>query len=193
MKSRGGGQTVSEPIQHINARIGKMTYQLTTSDDPQKMRDIAVTADAMMAKIAKRQPNLNQVSLAVLALVNAVGMMEESHDKLQITLSERDFAKQTNEEIRAELIRLREQFWQLKKELLYYQNLCDIYEMKLADRLSGGDEDDQSARRYRRSRRTEMGDYQLTIEDALVNEPQDVQPTDEDSVLSSVEQTDSDV
>lgn len=68
MKNRGGDETVNASIQHINARIGKMTYQLTTTDDPKKMRDIATTADAMMAKVAKRQPQLNLVSQAVLAL-----------------------------------------------------------------------------------------------------------------------------
>jgi len=44
---------VNASIEQIQARIGKITYQLTTSDDPQKTRDIAATADAMMKQVAK--------------------------------------------------------------------------------------------------------------------------------------------
>ncbi len=156
-------------VERVRVRIGKMTYQLTATDDPQKMRDIAATANAMMEQVAKRQPQLNQISQAVLALVNAVGMMQEAHEKRQEAYDSRDLAERTSEEIRAELTRLREQFWQMKKELLYYRNLCEIYETKLSERLLSTDDKDtiRKARKKRRTRRTKIGDLQVTIEDAM--------------------------
>lgn len=160
---------MSDRIERVRVRIGKMTYQLTASDDPQKMRDIAATANAMMEQVANRQPQLNQISQAVLALVNAVGMMQEAHEKRQEAYEMRDFAERTAEEIRAELTRLREQFWQMKKELLYYRNLCEIYETKLSERMLSADDEDtiRTARKKRRARRTKIGDLQVTIEDAI--------------------------
>lgn len=119
-------------------------------------------------------------------------MIEESHDNLHRALAERDFAHRAAEEKKAELVRLCEQFWQLKKELLYYQNPCEIYEMKLADRSSGNDEDAQSARRYRRTRRTEMGDYQMTIEETLSSAQEGCESIDENMRTTVLENTDDD-
>ena len=172
---------MSDRVERIRVRIGKMTYQLTASDDPQKMRDIAVTANAMMEQIAKRQPQLNQISQAVLALVNAVGMMQEAHEKRQEAYESRDLAERTTEEIRAELTRLREQFWQMKKELLYYRNLCEIYETKLSERMLSSDDEKviRTARKRRRPRRTMIGDLQA-IEDTIQNNIDDQVPDDTD-------------
>lgn len=173
---------MSDRVERIRVRIGKMTYQLTASDDPQKMRDIAVTANAMMEQIAKRQPQLNQISQAVLALVNAVGMMQEAHEKRQEAYESRDLAERTTEEIRAELTRLREQFWQMKKELLYYRNLCEIYETKLSERMLSSDDEKviRTARKRRRPRRTMIGDLQVTIEDTIQNNIDDQVPDNTD-------------
>ncbi len=154
---------------YVRVRIGKMTYRLSAGNNPQRTCDVAATADAMMQETARKHGQLNQVSQAVLALVNAVGLMEDFHDRLKAAYGERDFAYQAAEEIKAELIRLREQFWQLKKELLYHQNLCEIYEEKLSERQLLSEEEDQ-ARRARGGRKTRMGDYQITIEDALPDE-----------------------
>lgn len=167
---------MSNRIERVRVRIGKMTYQLTASDDPQKMRDIAATANAMMEQVANRQPQLNQISQAVLALVNAVGMMQEAHEKRQEAYDSRDLAERTAEEIRAELTRLREQFWQMKKELLYYRNLCEIYETKLSERMLSTDDEDaiRKARKKRRTRRTRIGDLQVTIEDAMKSNMDDL-------------------
>ncbi len=162
---------MNAPIENIQARIGKITYQLTTNDDPQKMRDIAATADAMMNQVAKKSPQLNQVAQAVLALVNAVSLMEESHHKLQSALADKEMAIQTAEEIKAELIRQRELFWQMKKELLYYRNLCEIYETKLSEREPSVEEEGgRPVRRAKRGRKLLLGDLQMTIEDALAEQ-----------------------
>lgn len=157
--------------EYVNVRIGKMTYRLSSGGDLQRTYDIAATADAMMDQVTKRHPHLNQVSQAVLALVNSIGLMEDFHLKIKEAYQERDFARMQQEELKAELNRLREQFWELKKDVLYYQNLCDIYEKKLAER---GIEEDSSVKQERRIRRVQPGDYQLTIEDAITgDEPKD--------------------
>ncbi len=178
---------MSNHIERVRVRIGKMTYQLTATDDPQKMRDIAATANAMMEQVAKRQPQLNQISQAVLALVNAVGMMQEAHEKRQDAYESRDLAERTAEEIRAELTRLREQFWQMKKELLYYRNLCEIYETKLSERMLSTDDEDtiRKARKKRRTRRTRIGDLQVTIEDAMKNNMDDTDVPGDQTRLES--------
>jgi len=182
-----GGGYLSNHIERVRVRIGKMTYQLTATDDPQKMRDIAATANAMMEQVAKRQPQLNQISQAVLALVNAVGMMQEAHEKRQDAYESRDLAERTAEEIRAELTRLREQFWQMKKELLYYRNLCEIYETKLSERMLSTDDEDtiRKARKKRRTRRTRIGDLQVTIEDAMKNNMDDTDVPGDQTRLES--------
>ena len=155
--------------EYVNVRIGKMTYRLSSDGDLQRTYDIAATADAMMEQITKRHPHLNQVSQAVLALVNSIGLMEDFHEKIKTAYQERDFARMHQEELKAELNRLREQFWELKKDVLYYQNLCDIYEKKLSER--GIEDEDQFVKQERKSWRVRPGDYQLTIEDALTDEP----------------------
>jgi cell division protein ZapA (FtsZ GTPase activity inhibitor) len=182
-----GGGYLSNHVERVRVRIGKMTYQLTATDDPQKMRDIAATANAMMEQVAKRQPQLNQISQAVLALVNAVGMMQEAHEKRQDAYESRDLAERTAEEIRAELTRLREQFWQMKKELLYYRNLCEIYETKLSERMLSTDDEDtiRKARKKRRTRRTRIGDLQVTIEDAMKNNMDDTDVPGDQTRLES--------
>ncbi len=180
--------SVNAPVEQIQARIGKMTYQLTTRDDPQKMRDIAATADAMMNQVAKKSPQLNQVAQAVLALVNAVSLMQESYEKLQAAKAETELASQTAESIKAELIRQRELFWQLKKELLYYRNLCEIYESKLSERVEDVEVDaGRPARRTRRGRKLLLGDLQMTFEDALSKSGGTVSDDKSEALLSPEE------
>lgn len=151
---------------YVNVRIGRMTYRLSAGENPQKTFDVAATADAMMARIAKRHPGLNQVSQAVLALVNTISMMETFQEELEASFRERDLASTKSEELKAELNRLREQFWEMKKDLLYYQNLCEVYEKKLTERGTG-EEDPDKVRPARRGRRLQAGDGQMTIEETL--------------------------
>ncbi len=167
---------------YIKVRIGRMTYRLSAAGDAQRTYDIAATADAMMDQIAKRHPGLNQVSQAVLALVNAIGMMENFHLEQETAFKERDVSAIRSDELRAELDRLREQFWEMKKDLLYYQNLCEVYEKKLTERGTA-EEDLDPARHSRRGRRVRVGDSQMTIEETLPEDESDPE-TDKQETIS---------
>lgn len=129
------------PRKRIKVRIGKMTYSLSADDDVEQMRDIAATADAMIEQVSKQSPGLNETSASVLALVNAVSMMQDAYEKTRIAYAKRDEAIAAKDEVKAELSRVREQFWSIKKDLLYYRNLCDAYESKLAEMASAVDVD----------------------------------------------------
>ena len=127
---------MKSPRKRIKVRIGKMTYSLSADDDVEQMRDIAATADAMIEQVSRQSPGLNETSASVLALVNAVSMMQDAYEKTRIAYLSRDEALDAKEEVKAELSRLREQFWSMKKDLLYYRNLCDVYESKIAEMAS---------------------------------------------------------
>lgn len=158
--------------QYVNVRIGRMTYRLSTGGNLQRTYDVAATANALMDQVTQRNPHLNQVSQAVLALVNSVGMMESFHEDLKKAFNERDLAKMNVEELKAELNRLREQFWEMKKDLLYYKNLSEVYEDKLLERRPE-DEELASYRQQRKSRRSQAGDFQMTIEETLPEEQEE--------------------
>ena len=102
------------PRKRIKVRIGKMTYSLSADEDIAEMRDIAATADAMIEQVSKKSPGLNETSAAVLALVNAVSMMQDAYEKTRIAYGARDEAVAAKEEVKAELSRVREQFWSIK-------------------------------------------------------------------------------
>ncbi len=117
----------------IQVKIGSMVYQLSAAEDPQYIRETAAIADELITKVTKRYPHINPSSAQVLALVNSVDAMRQAQKELEEAQNDKEIAVQKEVEIKAELARLREQFWQLKKDLLYYKNLCDIHEQRLAE------------------------------------------------------------
>ncbi len=125
-----------DEVKKIQVRIGNMVYQLSATEDPNYIQEIASIADELITKIARRYPHMNSTSTQVLALVNAVDAMRQAQADLQQAIMTKDNAVQNEIELKAELARLREQFWELKKELLYYKNLCDIHEQRLAELTS---------------------------------------------------------
>lgn len=125
-----------DEVKKIQVRIGNMVYQLSATEDPNYIQEIASIADELITKIARRYPHMNSTSTQVLALVNAVDAMRQAQADLQQATMTKDNAAQNAIELKAELSRLREQFWELKKELLYYKNLCDIHEQRLAELTS---------------------------------------------------------
>lgn len=149
----------------IQVRIGNMTYQLVADSDPDKMRDIAATADAMMEQISQKTPGLNQTSTAVLALVNAVSMMQEAYEHTRKAYEDREWAMTSKEEVIAELARLREQFWSMKKDLLYYRNLCDVYEEKLSSFAGSETRSRSRSASGRKKPATELEERQQTLEE----------------------------
>lgn len=174
---------MKSPRKRIKVRIGKMTYSLSADDDVEQMRDIAATADAMIEQVSKQSPGLNETSASVLALVNAVSMMQDAYEKTRIAYLNRDEALDAKEEVKAELSRLREQFWSMKKDLLYYRNLCDVYESKIAEMASSLDnefaQDGKSSKSRDRKRRVKpLEERQIIINGVSDN---GVEPDDADT------------
>jgi cell division protein ZapA (FtsZ GTPase activity inhibitor) len=115
---------VSDNIHKINVKIGGMNYQLLAAENESYMRQVAAHADEMIRRVMQNNPNLNLNMATILALVNAVD--EQRHAFLQQLNAEKkaDEAVRNSSEMKAELSRLREQFWEMKKELLHYKNMC---------------------------------------------------------------------
>ena len=106
-----------DEVKKTQVRIGNMVYQLSATEDPNYIQEIASIADELITKIARRYPHMNSTSTQVLALVNAVDAMRQAQADLQQAIMTKDNAVQNEIELKAELARLREQFWELKKEL----------------------------------------------------------------------------
>lgn len=110
-----------------------MVYQLSAHEDPQYIKETAAIADELITKVTKRYPNINPSSAQILALVNSIDAMRQAQKECEQAVHDMTVAEQKEVEIKAELARLREQYWQMKKDLLYYKNLCDIHEQRLAE------------------------------------------------------------
>jgi cell division protein ZapA (FtsZ GTPase activity inhibitor) len=106
-------------------KIGGMNYQLLAAENETYIRKVAAQADEMIRRVMQNNPHLTLSMSTVLALVNAVdeqyGLRREQEDALH---------KQE------ELMRCREQTWEIKKELLHYQNMCSEYEELLEETTS---------------------------------------------------------
>lgn len=116
----------------ISVKIGSMSYQIRAKEDAYYMREIARRADEMIRNIRKTNPQLNGPTATVLALVNAVDQLEKLRQGGSVVRQAQDHLKEALEEGMAERLHLREKCWELKKDLLYYRNLCEIYEERLA-------------------------------------------------------------
>lgn len=119
----------------IRVRIGNMTYHLSARENPQYIEGIAEEADRVIQQIRQTNPSLNTVHVAVLGLVNAL----DQKAKLEQNASSRaDGESKQNiqlkyDEANRERMELREACWDLKKELVYYKNLCELYEEKIEE------------------------------------------------------------
>lgn len=149
MSMRREDADVKKKGETISVRIGNMTYQLNADTDEQFIRETASLADDMVRRISDQYPGINTLTTAVLALVNAIGTMRAAIDDKKASLEALDNERMQKEAIKAELARLGEQCWELKKDLLYYRNLCEIYEQKLAsiDEEAGGRQKARPAKR----------------------------------------------
>ena len=115
----------------ITVKVGSMYYRITAKDDPDYVRQVAKEANDLLTEIKSRHPGLSDVAAAVLALLNSIdrGWKLQSDDRE--TLEDLSQLQTDLEESQAEILRLREQVWDIKKDLLYYRNLCDMYEERL--------------------------------------------------------------
>lgn len=115
----------------ITVKVASMYYRITAEDDPDYVRQVAKEANDLLAEVKSRHPGLGDLAAAVLALLNSIdrGWKVQAGDhesldalnQLQVDL----------DQSQAEILHLREQVWDIKKDLLYYRNLCDMYEERL--------------------------------------------------------------
>lgn len=108
------------------------------------MREIAKQADDLIRQIRDQYPNLSDLSVAVLALVNALDRCEKNERSTDETLGQRRDLEVALEEARAETLRYRDQCWELKKEVLYYRNLGELYEERLSHLAHTGTRGEES-------------------------------------------------
>lgn len=121
-----GGET-------ITVKIGTMTYQLKADKDAAYIMETAAIADELVRLADKQYPGINQSTKTVLALLNAIDQMRLASAAKNTAEADADDAIALRDEAKAEYMRLAEQLWELKKDLLYYKNLCDVYERRLAE------------------------------------------------------------
>ncbi|NLJ95472.1 MAG: cell division protein ZapA [Clostridiaceae bacterium] len=117
----------------VSVRIGNMTYQISAKENSTYISEIAAEADKLVKSIQSQNPNLNSINLAILALINAIDQKTKLEKSLDSDESELLTLQKKNEEINSERLKLRELCWDLKKELLYYKNLCEVYEDRIND------------------------------------------------------------
>lgn len=120
----------------LSLRIGNMNYSFQANEDPDYMREVAAKADEMFQTFKASYPGMSDLSVAILSLVNAIDIYEKLKAGGELAEAERDKLNRALDESHAECLRMREQSWELKKDLIYYRNLCEIYEERLAE-ISG--------------------------------------------------------
>jgi len=105
-----------------------MSYQLVTAENDLYTRQIAAKADEMIHRVLQNSPQLSVNMCTVLALVNAVDEMTGLYQKLSSIDGQKNETEKQAGEARKELMRLREQNWEMKKELLRLNDLCKEYQ-----------------------------------------------------------------
>lgn len=119
--------------ERISVKIGSMSYQITARENEEYMREIARKADDLIRNIKMSNQGMGDSAAAVLALLNVLDACEKLKESGTEVFDEQDRLLRQLEESKADLLRMREQCWEMKKDLLYYRNLCEIYEERLAD------------------------------------------------------------
>lgn len=115
----------------VAVKIGQMTYHLSAEENSQYIQDIAQEADRLIGEVREKNPELSTANIAILALVNVLDkkVKEDLHNSKMAENAE-EYLEKYNE-LNASVLNLRETCWELKKELLYYKNLCEVYEERI--------------------------------------------------------------
>lgn len=118
----------ADEIKKCSVRIGGVYYQLVTAENEQYTRRIAARADEMINRVMQDNPQLSQAMSTVLALVNAVDELSRAWQQLKGMEGQHLDLDNKASEARRELSRLREQHWEIKKELLRITELNRDYQ-----------------------------------------------------------------
>lgn len=124
---------VNDVGQMIRMKIGGMTYTLKADENEAYMRQIGQKADELIRLIMDENPNLNRAAAPILALINALDEVEKTKNSCREFLEMRDEVVKALQDLDAERLTLRDENWEMKKDLLYYRNLCEVYEERLAE------------------------------------------------------------
>ena len=119
---------MADSISKITVKIGGMNYQLLAAENEVYMRQVAAHADEMIRRVMQNSPHLTLSMSTVLALVNAVDEQYNARKSMEAAEHKSVEAERKLVEMKSELMRCREQTWEIKKDLLHYQNLCKEYE-----------------------------------------------------------------
>ena len=114
-------------------KIGSMYYRISSDEDADYVNLIAKRANELLAEIKSKHNGLSDAAAAVLALLNALDQCYHLEHKDSGVYQELTQCQQQLAQAEAEHLRLREELWELKKDLLYYRNLCEVYEEKLSN------------------------------------------------------------
>ncbi len=118
----------ADEIKKCSVRIGGVSYQLVTNENETYTRQIAARADEMIKRVMQDNPQLSQAMATVLALVNAVDELSRAYQQLKGQEGSRLDLDRKASEAKNELNRMREQNWDMKKELLRLQELNREYQ-----------------------------------------------------------------
>ena len=97
-----------------------MSYQLVSAENETYTRQIAAKADEMIRRMMQNNPQLSLNMAGILALVNSLDELSrvlQQHGALE---NQKNEAEKQAAEARKELMRMREQNWEMKKELLRF-------------------------------------------------------------------------
>lgn len=131
-----------DAINKISVRIGGIYYQLVSAEDEKYTRQIAVRADEMIRRVMQANPQLSQNMAAVLSLVNVLDEMARLRQQYAVLDEQRQQHDRQLGEARSELMRMRDQNWEMKKEILRLNSLCHDYESLLQKAVLPGSTDD---------------------------------------------------
>lgn len=123
--------SLADEIKRIFVRIGGMSYQLVSAENENYTRQIAAKADEMIRRVMQNNPQLSLNMSTVLALVNSLDELSRLYLQLNTADSQKHETEKQAAESRKELNRLREQNWEMKKEILRLSALCKDYEALL--------------------------------------------------------------
>jgi cell division protein ZapA (FtsZ GTPase activity inhibitor) len=128
---RQGDFTMADEIKKITVRIGGMSYHLVSAEDEKYTRQIAARADEMIRRVMAGNPQLSQNTSAILALINALDELARIRLQFGSLDDQRQLHERQMAETRSELSRMREQNWDMKKEILRLNSICKDYEQLL--------------------------------------------------------------
>ncbi|MDO5015683.1 MAG: cell division protein ZapA [Eubacteriales bacterium] len=114
-------------------KIGSMYYRITSDEDADYVNQIAKRANELLAEVKSKHSGLSDAAAAVLALLNVLDQCHHLEHKDSGVYQQLAECQQQLAQVEAERLRLREELWELKKDLLYYRNLCEVYEERLSN------------------------------------------------------------